>query len=1492
MSNTFDKPSVLDSFIEEVNSYLPEIETNLDKLTHSPSDMDALEETYRRSHTIGGSASMMDFPGLAHVAHGMEDILGDALDGLTTLDESTIGLLRRSLGRLHRLVEGIRTGVDEGSIIAEDDADYAQYRAKIEPSLQDAQSSAETMSFANEQPPQGGAAPSTSQAFAAPNSSPMPSFEEVLASFRAPSAPSGEDVGWPEDAVPSTNAQNDILMSRPYPAAPEGFLPESEANTSPASSAWDELMDTARRSSMPPSQPSEGTLNEYSSYEAATQMPSYDMPTQQYTMQQGEAYSRFSGLQGQQAWSNEIPENEVLWPADPQDNRQPSQQFPQSEQQGSAFGEQGARSFAPETPQQAALDRWQPGMPAIDTSGMPPSYAAACQNAQALEMQAAALKDIAVRLHLAISLIESQRREFKGFLDGSKDALDRMEDWAGQAMGLNLRNSPEQVRRYLPLSVMWVANSKLKRLLEQLHPIVGSVEVTDEHLAATFQQLQEALATFAQEFQQSGMFTQERGWSPWEMQGVRDENNVRERITFERHGDPAALRAEIEAQVRSELEQQIREEVRKELEQEAIHSDSGPLSHFSIKDIEARLRSEIEIQVRRDFLNQLAQSAEAAQAIVQQREGEETAVGRTTSQPMPLFSPIPSPVSSPAPSASTSSAANDFGDEAVEIFRAEAEEHLQTISMCVADLEKDSTNRELIQSIRRATHTLKGAAGMMGFRPIADLCHISEDLLDSIMDGTTPITPDALSLIFDTAEALDVLITGRNTDNISDEDRVQILRQRYVELLGEHAASASAGSLEEQLASDIGDDHLDDHVHAATDVVVEQDAAAPRMQQSGARGGDLTVRVRLPKLDELVNLFGEVLVNRSVLEERIQRLQRLIADVGVSSNRLREVGQKLESRFEAVMLPSGRTMQGLAGDGNPGQNLLLSAPPGQNGGRTYLSEFDELELDRYTEFHQIARGLSESVSDMGTLSTEMDALIRESESILMRENRLNTAFQDRLMKIRLVPLSNMRPRLYRTAYSSALKQHKEIEFVFEGEEIEVDRTVFEEIAGPLQHLIRNAVNHAIEPPQIRTQKGKPAAGLIKVQASYEGNQIVITVRDDGTGIDTEGVRRTAVSRGLIRPDQSLSESDLINLIFRPGFSTAGVLSEESGRGVGLDVVRDSVSRLRGTLIVETTPGQGTAFTMTFPTSLAIQSVMVVRVGNQQFAVPTVAVEAIGRYDNFKHTTLSGQPAVVVQNETYPLHSLAQYLNLPAQPLEERSQLLLVNAAGRRVALLVGEIKGKSDIVMKNLGPHLRQVHGIAGGTILGNGRVMLVLELNDLLSGPAYTGSREMRASAWMQSPFRQQVDMATISQQNTAAMAPYSGSTQTSAERGKHILVVDDSPSVRRVVSNMLKQHGWEVQTARDGQEALEMVSYETPAAVLLDIEMPRMDGYELISTIRAQEQYKSLPLIVLTSRAAAKHQQRAMSLGASAYVVKPYQDEALVNLLKGLVYGAEARR
>ncbi len=1397
MSNSFDKLSVLDSFIEEVNSYLPEIQANLERLAHTPDDMEALEETYRRAHTIGGSASMMDFPGLAHVAHGMEDILGDVMDDLAALDPPTIGLLQRSLARMHRLLGGIHSGINEDAVIAEDDADYSQYRVMMEAAAH----SQDGKPAIDEQK-------ALLDASAALSLEPaITSLDEMLASFRTPSLAEGEEISWPEEPyVDSTQDTQPQQLVKPEVAAPAQ-----------------------------PVQPS--------------------------------ALEMLAATAAQAEIKHELTQPEAASTRSVQHENQPSPVQVYSELQ---------------------------------------------EESQVLAEQTSSLKRTLTQLRLVVSIIEGQRIEFKSFLDGSKDALDRMEEWAGKAMGLNLRNSPEQVRRYLPLSVMWVANTKLKMVLGLLTQMTSSMEITEEQVQDTLQQLHGTIEACGDVFEQvqsnlsAHPFTHDHGWTPWEMQVAREASTVRERVTFERRGDLATLRAEMEAKVRedlrheyenrpftlaarAELERQIRNEILKEFEakRQLQMSVAGSEQRETLPEIEARLRNEIEIDVRREFLSQLT------------GESEEMLASATQSLPDMFAAPLPGtppaqawPRGPVAPPQTTVAAVGELGEEATEIFRLEAEEHLQTISMYVADLENSPTDHDPIQGIRRATHTLKGAAAMMGFRAIADLCHISEDLLDSVMEGAITVSPTVVSLILDTAEALDLLINGERT-NEENMAAVQVLRTRYVELLGEQTSPPIAV-----------DEEIDAEIEENAAIIIE-DAAVTSVvagTQSGmqqAARGDLSVRVPLHKLDELVNLFGELLVNRSVLEERLQRLMRLVSDASVSSTRLRDVGQKLESRFEAATLPSGHSVQVMPGQGDQSMGYNFGGNgknPANRAGASHLAEFDELELDRYTEFHQLARGLSEGISDMTTLSNEMEAIIRDCESVFGRENRLSTTFQDRLMKARLVPLSTMIPRLYRTARAVALKQHKEFEFVLEGQETEVDRTVIEEIAGPLLHLMRNAVNHAIETPEVRLQRGKPAAGQIKLSAAYEGNQVVITVRDDGTGIDPERVRSAAVVRGLIRPDQTLSDGEVIELIFRPGFSTAEVLSEESGRGVGLDVVRDSVSRLRGTLEVESMPGQGTAFTMKFPTSLAIQNAMLVLVGEQQFAIPTVMVEAIGRVDNFKQSTFGGRPAIIVQNDLYPLNFLGTLLGLPIGEPDEKAPILLVRTDRHRVALVVDEISGRMDIVMKNLGPHLRHVHGVAGGTVLGNGRVVLILELIELLSSrtgtPGTAGvltRSEEAARQALQASTRASVEPPTEGRATTVLTRP--PARPAAPSRGKHILVVDDSPSVRRVVGNMLKQHGWEVQAARDGVEALEMITQETPAAVLLDIEMPRMDGYELMATVRAQEQYRTLPLVILTSRAATKHQQHAMQLGANAYLVKPYQDEELINILNSLVYGATVR-
>src|SRR6266700_3022388 len=570
MSNTFDKLSVLDSFIEEVNSYLPEIEANLGRLALSTDDMEALEETYRRAHTIGGSASMMDFPGLAHVAHGMEDILGDVLDNLATLDPPTLGLLHRSLQRIHRLIDGIRNGIDEDAIIAEDDADYTQYRSLMEASARGVQGINEAeRNAALEQQEQ---VVATTSPLA--SSSTIPSLDEILASFRTPGVSVGEEISWPEESLPLSSAdvraQQDTQPRQPVPptpVAPAAQQPPEPMQTAQPSALEMLAVASSRAPELPPVTPLFPVEDESTIVAPPVTIPA---PAPVSATKQSAAH-----------------------PAEPV----------------VASAGQGALA------------------PLQQDGSVAEIYHKMQQDGQVLEEQAASLKRTLTQLRLAASIVEAQRAEFKGFLDGSKDALDRMEEWAGKAMGLNLRNSPEQVRRYLPLSVMWVANSKLKKVLDLLNHITGGVEMTDEQMASTLQQLHVSIVSCGEVFQQvqaqaAHVLEREAGWTPWEVQVAR--GSMHERVTFERHGDPYALRAEIEAEVREELrreyesrsiptairadlEQQIRHEVRQEFEAQRRLQENviGTEVPASLKELEARLRSDIEIQVRQDFLTQI-----------------------------------------------------------------------------------------------------------------------------------------------------------------------------------------------------------------------------------------------------------------------------------------------------------------------------------------------------------------------------------------------------------------------------------------------------------------------------------------------------------------------------------------------------------------------------------------------------------------------------------------------------------------------------------------------------------------------------------------------------------------------------------------------------------------------------------------------------------------------------------------------------------------------
>jgi chemotaxis protein histidine kinase CheA/ActR/RegA family two-component response regulator len=1562
MSSSFDKFAILDSFLDEVGSYLPEIEANLDRLEKVPDDAEALEEAYRRTHTISGSASMMDFPGLSRVAHAMEDVLGDAFDEVLKLDQPAISLLRRSLERVRLLLAAIKNSTnDEDKIVAEDASEHAGFRQAQE--AQRASASLMQEAIIVPSPDEEPLAPPVTfsalndelsewpapQAFssqtlaeqpgeAASASAALPDWLTVLGAGASAPPPPEAPPAQPEAHLPASEGQQGTTTrplrstaagpgatpSRPlefptfeWPASPAGadsangfqdtphqesawpspLLGYQEGDTAPtlqavpggpeaAQPSLEEMLEAFRS-------PADGEWPEQPGFSASMPAASGNPPFQ---MEANPAPFTFVPLS-----ASVPPEFELKAPVPPASPATPPPAAPAPR----AAEPKAPRPIEPAAAAQGRMSASSPVARKENGQASPPllAWQEVVEHESDLRRSAAALKATLASLRGVVASIEQERSELRSFLDGSKDAIDRLELWAGRAMGLDLRQSPDHVRRYLPLSVLWVVTTHLKKLLAGLKEATNGLSATEGEMSVTSAQLAEAVrncGTFVSSMlamapQESGAgFSATLAHFSWTAPPQEAPKAVESVAPAAAPAAPAIDEAALREQVRLELEQQVRQEVerrvRAELEQEVRREESE------------RIRQELELEMRRQILDQLAAQVHAAPP---------RPAASTASRPLMVFSPEPRP--------KRVVRATEQSEEALEVFRAEAEEHLQNIGMGVTALEHAPEDREVLQGIRRSTHTLKGAAAMMGFAHIADLSHISEDLLDQIMEGKVQVNKDVLSVILDTSEALEQLVLGKTGEHGGDAEVVEGLRKRYQTLLAESEEAEGEHSAKEQPAAV-------DMVEEATNEMLretlqgEQQAGhALSVETSGTAvdKNELSVRIKLKKLDELVNLFGEQLVNRSILDEKLNRLLRMVADVGISSTRLRDVGGQLETRYEAAMLPSGRlasqatSQEGVTPITSTTRPLGRKAlPPGRQvsmplagsfigslGDAGQATDFDELELDRYNEFHRLARGLSEGISDMTTLSSEMETTIRECEQVFQREMRLSSTFQDQLLKVRLVPLSTMVPRLYRAARAVALRLGKEIDLVMEGEETEVDRTVYEEVAGPLLHLVRNAVTHGIEAPETREAAGKPRAGTIKLSATYEGNQVIITVREDGAGIDAERVRNTAIARGLLDARSPLSEQSVLNLIFRPGFSTAEAVSEESGRGVGLDVVHDVVSRMRGTIEVESTPGEGTAWTMKFPISLQIQRAVLVRAANQTYAIPMALVEQITRLDYHPGTRALGVPGIEVRGEAYALTDLASLLALPPARPDDRASVLLIVSGRQRFALTVEGVVGKQEIVAKNLGPHLRQVKGVAGATVLGNGQVVLILEILELLEQL----KTQSAASLSVVAPVLAHGTAASTASLPSRLAPPTWSSAVPTSNRGQlptvplrpeeqYVLVVDDSPSVRRVVSNMLKTAGWEVQTARDGMEAMEVAAKRTPSAVLLDIEMPRMDGYELMATLRSQDQFKHLPLIVLTSRAAAKHHQRAFQLGADAYLVKPYQDEELLKTLNTLVRGARA--
>ncbi len=649
------------------------------------------------------------------------------------------------------------------------------------------------------------------------------------------------------------------------------------------------------------------------------------------------------------------------------------------------------------------------------------------------------------------------------------------------------------------------------------------------------------------------------------------------------------------------------------------------------------------------------------------------------------------------------------------------------------------------------------------------------------------------------------------------------------------------------------------------------------------------VRVPIERLDSVVKLVTELIVNRATLEQNMGQFVRQLEELRGNALRLNRVANRMEVQYEASTLGSG--LQSVKA-GKVGSSVFTNALPNgnQSTGQGLTAKlaspvvssnnygFDALEFDRYTEFHLLLRELTECAGDMQTMEREMRTIREYFESALNRQGRLNSEMQDQLMRLRMLPLASLSSRLHRTAHQVAQQSNKQVNFILEGEDTRLDKTVIEEMTDPLLHILRNAVDHGIEPAGTRLAQGKAPQGTIRLRAYHEGTQTVIQITDDGAGLHPERLRAKAISTGMVSAADAvkLTDDELFALIFLPGFSTATEISEISGRGVGMDIVKTTIQRLKGRIDLESKVGKGTTFTIRLPMTLAVMRALLVKSHQQTFAIPPVGLQQIVKLTPDMLDRVGEQQVIRINNKIFPLLQLGRLLNLKRSAAKpEGAQLaLIMSLEDRHFAIAVDETVGGRDVVVKNLGNHIREVRGITGTTLMGDGSAVLILNLPELIRdslrpASAQTGGMTKQQAAIQRPRVRPPVE-----------------------QRGPlNIMVIDDSLSVRRVLANRMNAVGWKPIQAKDGLDALEQLQHapRLPDLILLDIEMPRMDGYEFLSALRKNPDYAAIPVVMITSRAGQKHRDRAFEAGANEYLIKPYQDEQLLSLIRRLAQVAE---
>jgi chemosensory pili system protein ChpA (sensor histidine kinase/response regulator) len=811
---------------------------------------------------------------------------------------------------------------------------------------------------------------------------------------------------------------------------------------------------------------------------------------------------------------------------------------------------------------------------------------------------------------------------------------------------------------------------------------------------------------------------------------------------------------------------------------------------------------------------------------------------------------------------------DEVPDEILEFFQPEAEEHLQVVSDCLISLEGNN-NPEEINRLFRAIHTVKGSAAQVGLKRLGAIAHRVEDLIGRLRDAEIEPSAPVVDLCLASVDVLKKTLHRQWADESE-------MRAEVDSLLGRIAEFAPPEEEELEAAQPASAETGNEAESAAQGPAMTRKASKLPVAANAAK----SVRIALERLDRMMNTVGELVINRTRMVGRVAELEKLVDTLGFSKERLHGKVAEFQEKYEFNRISSAK---------NPGAWTPATTPQRLSsaaaGDTSFWSDFSELEMDRYDDFNILSRSMAEISADVNEVLTQLQGYIGRVEGDIDEFTKLAHHLQDEFTAARMVPIGTLYSRLSRAVRDAATSAGKQVELDLTGSETELDNNIIQQISDPLVHLVRNSVAHGIESAEVRRATGKSEAGKVSLRAYHRGNHIYIEVEDDGGGIDYDRVRHSAIERGLVSPETAdrLTERDFREMLFHPGFSTAPAKTELAGRGVGLDVVRANLTALNGEIDIQSARGQGTKFTLKVPLTLIISPALFVRCGGTSFALPLAVVEEIRRLRADEIEDVGGKLLTKVRDVVTEVIRLDSYLGLPPlEPINGYFRMVVANAGSRQIGLVVEEVLGKDEIVIKNLGEYLRRVKLFPGTTIAPDGSLILLIDLNRMVATEP-NERRTLQATA----------TAARIFAPGSAAVAR--GTIPAEAiDRVEHervIVIADDSISVRKFVGRMLEKNGYRVKLAADGLEAAELVAQHGCHLVITDLEMPRMTGYELMVQLRQSPTTRRIPVMVVTSRAGAKHRDRAIKEGATAFLTKPVQEDQLLAAVEQLI-GTEATR